>query len=146
MSADKVETIMIGGGVLVVGYLVYRMLKAAPAAIGGALTGDNALTRGATNASSQPTSAYVGAGPLGTLGAGANAASGGWLASLGESLGGGAFDLFHTDPMAVAPLNPAPPSDGAANSRYLQGGNVASGSGSLDMFSDPEGYGFQYGN
>lgn len=63
----------------------------------GIVTGDNALTRGATNAEGQAVTAYQGAGPVGTLGAAANAASGGYLATLGQWLGDKAFDVFGTD-------------------------------------------------
>ena len=71
----------------------------------GLLSGDNALTRSATNADGERVTAYEGAGPLGTLGAAANAASGGYLSSFGQWLGGKAADLFQPDPMAtvVAP-------------------------------------------
>ena len=64
------------------------------------------LTRSQTNASGVPTTAYVGAGPLGTLGAVANSASNGWLASAGESLGGWFYDVFNGNPFASPSTSP----------------------------------------
>jgi hypothetical protein len=65
------------------------------------------LTETATNAAGQPVTAYRDAGVIGTLGAAANAASGGTLASLGEWIGSAAYDLFNpgtdTTPAPAAP-------------------------------------------
>lgn len=72
-----------------VGVGVYMLARELP----GMVSGNNAITRSATNAAGQPVSAYEGAGVLGTLGAATNAASGGLLASAGQWLGGLAFDL-----------------------------------------------------
>ncbi|MBM0105600.1 hypothetical protein JM946_12610 [Steroidobacter sp. S1-65] len=79
---------MIGVGVLVGGVLLYyfgnRTVKAATDAIGGAVTGNNALTEG---------TAYEGVGfGIGTLGAIFNRASGGVLGELGSWIGGTAAD------------------------------------------------------
>jgi hypothetical protein len=54
----------------------------------GILSGDNALTRDATNAAGESVTAYQGAGVVGTVAAATNKASGGYLASAGEALGG----------------------------------------------------------
>ena len=73
----------------------------------GLVSGDNAITNNQTNASGEKTTAYVGAGVLGTLGAAANTASGGVLASVGEWLGGKVYDLTHDEPgEPVNPINP----------------------------------------
>jgi|SRR5882672_3899165 len=100
-----------GAGVLIIGGLYYfgkkaivdtaagvtAVVTAAAETIAGVATGDNAITRAATNAEGVPVSAYEGAGILGTLGAATNAVSGGVLASAGESLGGWVYDLLHGD-------------------------------------------------
>jgi hypothetical protein len=88
------EAALIGGAVIVGGLILWRGSKIA----GGLVTGDNALTRNAKDASGAPVTAYQGAGVVGTLGAAANAASGGYLASFGEWLGSKAYDLFHPAP------------------------------------------------
>jgi hypothetical protein len=101
MSAlDKAE----GGAVLLVvalvAFVAWRVVKAAPEvakAAGGLVTGDNAVTQSATNAQGEHVSAYEGQGIAGTLGAAANAASGGHLASWGEDLGSWFYDLTHED-------------------------------------------------
>lgn len=86
-------TLLVAGGLalLAVWYVVSR----APAAVSGALSGNNALTENATNADGTPQTAYVGAGPLGTAGAAANAASGGWFSTVGDWLGSKAYDISH---------------------------------------------------
>jgi len=104
----KQSPLMLAAGVvLVVGALYWFTKKAVAdvAAVGSAAaetiasvaTGDNAITRAATNAEGVPVSAYEGAGILGTLGAATNAVSGGVLASTGEGLGGWVYDLLHSD-------------------------------------------------
>jgi hypothetical protein len=46
----------------------------------------------------------------------------------------------------TGPLNAAPPSTAAAMDKYTQGGNAATGSGSIDTFTDPmTGFGSQWG-
>lgn len=85
MSGLKIDA----GGVAVLvgaGLLVYLLTRA------------STLTTTATNAAGEKVTAYEGRGPLGTLGAAANAASGGYLASLGQWLGGAAFDLLNPTP------------------------------------------------
>lgn len=92
---DK-QMVLVGGTALVGGALLIwflsRQAKAVAATAGGLITGDNALTAGTP---------YQGAGVLGTLGAGFNAASGGFFQSAGETLGGWAYDLFGDDPLAA---------------------------------------------
>jgi hypothetical protein len=84
----------------VVGYfLVKRAAGVAAATAVGVVAGDNALTQGTP---------YQGAGVLGTLGAAANAASGGHLRSIGESLGGWVYDLTHSEYDASSGLKSAP--------------------------------------
>lgn len=78
-------------GVIVGGFVLWKV-----AGVGkGLLTGDNALTRNATDSDGNQVSAYQGAGPVGTLGAAANAASGGYLATFGSWLGRTTYDLLH---------------------------------------------------
>lgn len=73
--------------VLAVAYFVLRKTVGDIAkGAGGLLTGDNALTKG---------TAYEGAGIAGTLGAGANAISGGLLAQVGSWIGDKAFNAFN---------------------------------------------------
>lgn len=78
----------IGAAVIlgVVYFIVKKTLGAAVDTAAGALTGNNAITKNATNASGERVTAYEGAGILGTLGAATNAVSGGTLASLGEKI------------------------------------------------------------
>jgi hypothetical protein len=65
-------------------YLIGRKTAAAAAdTAAGIVTGENALTEGTP---------YEGAGILGTVGAGFNAASGGYLQAIGEQLGGWTFE------------------------------------------------------
>lgn len=140
MSALKTETILIGGGVLVVGLVAMKLIPK----LGGFFTGNNALTQNAKNADGTSQTAYQGAGVVGTVGAATNAVSGGWLSTFGDWLGGGLYDATHSDPMAT-PI--APPSTPAAIDKYTQGGNAATGSGSIDTFTDPmTGFGSQWGS
>jgi hypothetical protein len=82
-------------------FVAWRLVKGGA----GLVTGHNAITENATNAEGEAVTAYEGAGIVGTVGATANAASGGRLASWGESLGSWVFDLTHDeyDPNAPAP-------------------------------------------
>lgn len=96
------ETVLIGAGVLVGGFLLYKAAQAVPAAAAavvdvasGIVTGNNAVTQNQTNAAGEQTTAYQGGGILGTMGAAANSASGGWLATAGENLGGWIYDTTH---------------------------------------------------
>jgi len=78
-------------GVLLLGaYLAKKTVEGAA----GLVTGDNFITQNQHNAAGETVTAYQGAGILGTLGAATNSASGGILASVGETLGGWAFDVF----------------------------------------------------
>lgn len=87
-------------GLGVASFVLYRSIPHVTAAVDGALSGDNTLTRTATNSKGEQTTAYAGAGVLGTLGAAANKISGGTLATFGEWLGGKAADAFISDPTA----------------------------------------------
>lgn len=95
------ELILIGLGALAV---VYFGGKFALKTAGGLVSGNNVITQNQTNAAGQAVTAYQGAGVFGTLGAAANSASGGYLSSFGETLGGWAFDAFgpRTD-LSLAP-------------------------------------------
>jgi hypothetical protein len=85
LMISKAGNIVIGVvGLVVVYYVLKKILPVA----GGLVTGNNVITQNQTDAQGNTVDAYQGAGVLGTLGAGANSASGGWLASLGESIGG----------------------------------------------------------
>lgn len=111
MSAiGKAEAVLLGVGVLLAGYLAYKFFG-----IGSDLvSGNNSLTRKATDAAGKPVTAYVDKGPLGTLGGAFNAASGGWLASAGNWIGGKLADV----------TNPTPPVNDieASKARYRNGG------------------------
>lgn len=74
--------------------VVYYVLKKALPAVGGLVSGNNAITQNQTDGAGQPVTAYQGAGVAGTLGAAANSASGGYFASIGEWIGGKAADLL----------------------------------------------------
>lgn len=84
--------------VSLIGFAVYYLagstIKAAANVVGGAVSGNNAITQNQTNLAGEKVDAYEGAGILGTVGATFNSASGGSLASIGESLGGWLFDKF----------------------------------------------------
>lgn len=72
--------------VVVVYYLAKKTVTGAAGAVGGLVTGNNALTQGTP---------YAGTGILGTLGSAFNSASGGTLASMGSNLGSSLYDLFN---------------------------------------------------
>ena len=99
---DSTQLAIIVGGAAVVAYVIYRAVPKVAEVAGGIVSGNNTLTRGARDADGRPTTAYQGAGVVGTVGAAANAASGGYLATLGSWLGGKTYDLFNTDPLATA--------------------------------------------
>lgn len=82
----------------VVYYLTGRTIGKVADIAGGAISGDNAITRNQQNFSGESTDAYVDKGILGTIGAATNAASGGILASAGETIGGWVFDIFGPKP------------------------------------------------
>lgn len=105
-------------GVAIVGVVAYFIVKRAAGAAAesavGLLTGDNALTEGTP---------YQRAGVFGTLGAAANAASGGHLQSIGEALGGWVYDLTHAeyDPSSGLKSATKTVSDGARATDALWG-------------------------
>jgi hypothetical protein len=100
MSAEKAETAIIVGGLVVVSLVAVYLLKKAAGVTGGILSGNNALTNNQTDAQGNTVTAYQNAGVFGTAGAAANTASGGVLASAGEYIGGKLADWFQTDPLA----------------------------------------------
>jgi hypothetical protein len=106
-TLEKLEGGALLLAVAVVGFIAWRVVKAAPEAAKGIVTGTNALTQNATNAAGEHVAAYEGKGVVGTAGAAANAASGGYLSSWGESLGSWVYDMTHDeyDPNAPAPRN-----------------------------------------
>ena len=113
---DSTQLAIIVGGAAVVAFVIYRAVPKVAQAVGGIVSGDNTLTRGARNAAGQPVSAYQGAGIVGTVGAATNAASGGYLATFGEWLGGKTYDMFNSDPLAsVDRYNRPPPTSSGAN-------------------------------
>lgn len=69
----------------------------------GLITGDNALTRNARDADGNAVTAYRDVPVVGTLGAAANAVSGGYLASLGSWIGTSLYDAMYP-----APADPPP--------------------------------------
>jgi hypothetical protein len=139
MSAIKTETMLIVGGVAVIGLLLAKALPSAVKGAGGLITGNNAITQNATDANGNPVTAYQGAGIFGTLGAGANAALGGAPASGGSSFGSWLFDLFDTKDYTSVP------STAASLDKWSQGGNATTGSGSIDLFQDPAAFGWNWG-
>lgn len=135
-AAGKFINTKSGGYVVLIGaavgaaYLIYNLLKkagkdvkdevgqaisGASEVIGGIATGRNAVTAGTV---------YEGAGVFGTLGAGANAASGGGLEAIGEWAGGKIYDWFGDDDSASIQSttgNPYSPTGPTAN--YRQAAN-----------------------
>jgi hypothetical protein len=91
-------TLLVGGALALLAVLY--IVKKGPSFVKGAVTGDNALTRSATNADGSAQTAYVGAGPAGTLGAAANSATGGWLSTAGDWFATKLGDLTIRDPNA----------------------------------------------
>lgn len=91
--------IAIGASVLVgIVYLLGRKVITEVVDVGaGLVTGNNAITKNQTNAAGIKTDAYEGGGIVGTAGAVVNSASGGTLASVGESIGGWLYDMTHLD-------------------------------------------------
>lgn len=76
-------------------YFIGRQFaKDAAKAAGGLISGNNPITESATNVSGEKVTAYQGSGVAGTLGATANAISGGVLASVGQKIGGTLFSIF----------------------------------------------------
>ena len=104
--------VLLGGAVLAL-VLAKKAMEAGADVVAGVVTGDNAVTRSATDADGNRVTAYQGAGIAGTAGAVANAASGGTLASIGGWLGRKVYDLTHSDEPA-APAPSATPTAAAA--------------------------------
>ena len=92
-----IGTAIVGGLVLL--WLARDSIKAVADTAAGLVSGNNAITQNQTNAAGEKTTAYQGAGVLGTVGAATNAASGGVLASVGETVGGWFYEITHTDPL-----------------------------------------------
>lgn len=74
---------------VVVYYVGKKVLTGAANVVGGAVSGNNAVTAGTP---------YAGYGVLGTLGAATNSASGGIFSNIGNDVGGWAADLFQSSP------------------------------------------------
>ena len=115
---DSTQFAAVAVGLGVLALVLYKSAGVTADIVGGAVTGNNAITNGATNASGAPVSAYQGAGVLGTLGAATNAASGGMFASLGQWVGGKVYDLTHTEPSNTTPIGRD--SAAAAADRYAK--------------------------
>lgn len=105
MKVDQ-KVLIYGGAALLGVAVVYFAGKQLADLAGGALSGDNALTRSQTDADGNATDAYVGKGAVGTAGAIVNTATGGFAATLGQKLGGWAFDLFGPKVDINAPVHP----------------------------------------
>ncbi|HWH83457.1 MAG TPA: hypothetical protein VNU71_14595 [Burkholderiaceae bacterium] len=113
MDARSLQLAAIGAAAAVAAVLAYKFVDGAKQAAGavidttaGVFTGNNAITENQTNAAGEKTTAYQGAGVLGTVGAATNSVSGGVFASWGEDLGAWFYDATHTDPMATSkPVN-----------------------------------------
>ncbi|MGN6526698.1 MAG: hypothetical protein ACTHL8_09935 [Burkholderiaceae bacterium] len=97
MNAER--TVEVGALVVGLGVAAWLVWKLDP---GGIFSGNNALTENATDASGQKTTAYQGAGVVGTLGAAVNKATGGTTASVGQSIGSTLYDWLNPDPNAQA--------------------------------------------
>lgn len=97
---DSTQLAIIVGGAAVVAYVLYRAVPKVAEAVGGVFTGNNAITGSATNAAGDRVTAYQNAGLFGTIGAATNAASGGYLATFGEWLGGKTYDVLNPAPLA----------------------------------------------
>lgn len=135
------------GIVLILGVVYYlgkKTIKDTADTVASIATGDNAVTRNQTNASGEKTDAYVGKGVIGTLGAGANSVSGGLLASVGETLGGWAFDLFGTSYNPTAPIYTVQFPDGSRHAvdsnNIQQNGYFTYGSVKYRLGKDSSGY------
>jgi hypothetical protein len=117
LSAQQEMLVTWGGLILVGGIVAYVVVKyGLPKLAGGAATGAadtlNAVNQGLGN--NQLTNSqtdfgggkvdYSGHGPVSTLGAEANALSGGTLASGGEALGGWLYSAFNKTPDPTAPV------------------------------------------
>jgi hypothetical protein len=113
---------LIGAGLIVGGYLLWKATQVAK----GIVTNDNALTRSATDANGNAVTAYkeTTVPVVGTLGAAANAASGGYLASFGEWLGNTTFDVLHPHAFDNNPTLLKPVESQTATSYWPDAGSV----------------------
>ncbi len=95
---SKQSPLVLAGAAILVGGAIYLLarhtFKAAAEAAGGVLSGNNTITQNTHNLAGETTSAYEDKGLLGTLGAATNTVLGGIPATIGETLGGWAFDVF----------------------------------------------------
>lgn len=105
--------VALAGAIVVGAWLLRRVPAAVGNAAAGIVTGNNIATQTATNAAGTPTTAYQGAGIVGTVGATVNHASGGVLASIGEWIGSTVYDLTHSAAPAAAPAAGAGQGTGA---------------------------------
>jgi hypothetical protein len=94
-ASDDAVLLAVGIVAVIVVYVIgKKLVTAGAAAVGGVVSGNNALTQGTD---------YQGTGVLGTLGAATNSASGGLFDWLGNKAGSGIYDLFNgsTTPAAA---------------------------------------------
>ena len=92
--------LLAGGAVLVIGVLYWlgrKTIEDVAGAAGGAISGNNAITQNQVDIDGNKVDAYEGAGIFGTVGAAANSASGGVLASVGGAIGRTLYDWTHND-------------------------------------------------
>lgn len=127
---DDTKGVVILAGVALAAYLGWTLYKKAPAL---------PTPANATNADGTPQTGYVGAGVVGVVGAATNAASGGLLSSLGDSIGSGLYSLFGSDPNADANAAQAV----ASSSNPLTGSNVGlqANDAATALYSNPIDYG-----
>lgn len=85
-GADEKMVALAIVGIVVVYLIAKKTLTAGAQAVGGVVSGNNALTQGTP---------YQGAGIFGTLGAAFNSASGGVLGNIGSSIGNGLYNLLN---------------------------------------------------
>lgn len=101
LNTKSGQYIALGGAVIAAAVFVIwyakKQLKDTADTAAGVVSGNNAITQNQTNAAGEKTTAYEGMGLAGTVGAAFNSASGGTFASIGEKLGGWAYDLLHSD-------------------------------------------------
>ena len=99
ISGDMAVKLAMGAAALGALWFVSRQLTGAASAVAetavGLVSGNNTLTEHATNADGTPQTAYQGVPVLGTMGAAANAVSGGYLSEFGGWLGRKTYDLTH---------------------------------------------------
>lgn len=91
MKAPSPTLMIYGAAAAVAAFVLWKFTKIGATvaeALPGVVSGDNALTRSQSNAAGERVTAYEGAGVVGTVGAAANTASGGVLASAGQAIGG----------------------------------------------------------